>query len=62
MAIAKAEAEDVMLFIAIKLLPTERGFIYIPNLLSIFYTTAQNFPSLSTPEIPSKAFFLGILT
>jgi hypothetical protein len=36
MAIAKADAEEVILFAATKLLPTDRGFIYIPSLFSGF--------------------------
>ncbi len=43
-AIANADAADVILFTATKLLPTDNGFMYIPSLLSAFYTTAQNYP------------------
>lgn len=55
MAIAKAEAADVMLFAATKLLPTDNGFMYIPSLLSAFSTNAQNYPLSLTPEIASNA-------
>jgi hypothetical protein len=42
MAIAKADAADVILFAAIKLLPTDNGFIYKPNLFYALSTNEKN--------------------
>lgn len=62
MAIAKADAADVTTFAATKLLPTDKGFMYIPNLFYALSTVDQNSPFSLTPEIESRAYSFGILT
>ena len=43
-AIARAEAAEATQLAATKLLPTDKGFMYIPNLFSPFSTEDQNYP------------------